>query len=195
MANTQMASSSTIADAAYLDDIKLASRKMVGAKRRAFQAEMAVKYCAGSPRQAEKIFGWGRQAVALGLNERRTGITCLSQQSAFGGDKLWEVKHPGVAEVLWALASAHSQQDPTFRTTLSFTRLTAAEALKQLRAQGFADEVLPCPSSMAEILNRNGYRLRPVVKAKPQKKSRKPMPSSATSGKRIVPQKGRPSSG
>jgi hypothetical protein len=35
---------------------------------------------------------------------------------------------------------------------------------------------------MAEVLNRNGYRLRPVLKAKPQKKSRKPMPSSTTSG-------------
>jgi hypothetical protein len=39
-----------------------------------------------------------------------------------------------------------------------------------LRAQGFADEVLPAPSTLAAILNRNGYRLRPVVKAKPQKK-------------------------
>jgi len=161
---------------------------MVGAKRRAFQAEMAVKYCAGSPRQAEKIFGWSRQAVTLGLHEQRTGITCLGAHSAFGGDKLWEEKHPKIAEALWALASAHSQQDPSFRTTISFTRLTAAEALKQLRAQGFADEVLPCPSTMAEVLNRNGYRLRPVVKAKPQKKSRKPMPSSPTSGKRTVPQ-------
>jgi hypothetical protein len=30
------------------------------------------------------------------------------------------------------LAELHSQQDPTFRTLLSYTRLTAAEALKQL---------------------------------------------------------------
>jgi hypothetical protein len=35
---------------------------------------------------------------------------------------------------------------------------------------------------MAEVLNRNGDRLRPVLKAKPQKKSRKPMPSSTPSG-------------
>jgi hypothetical protein len=116
------------------------------------------------------LFGWSRDAVELGLHEKRTGIVCLSAQSAVAGDKLWEEKHPDVANALWALAQAHSQQDPTFRTVLSFTRLSAKEALKQLRAQGFADEVLPSPSTMAEVLNRNGYRLRPVVKAKPQKK-------------------------
>ena len=44
------------------------------------------------------------------------------------------------------------------------------EALKQLRIQGFKENQLPSKSSMAEILNRMGYRLRKVVKAKPQKK-------------------------
>jgi len=111
----------------------------------------------------------GRRTVKVGLHEKRTGVVCLSTQSAFSGDKRWEEKHPVVAKALWALAQAHSQQDPTFQTTVSFTRLTAAEALKQLRAQGFAEEELPSASTMAEVLNRNGYRLRPVVKAKPQK--------------------------
>ena len=86
--------------------------------------------------------------------------------------------------VIPGLAEAHCQQDPTIRTVLSFTRLSAKEALQQLRAKGFAEEVLPSPSTMAEVLNRNGYRLRAVVKAKPQKKFRKPMPSSPTSRKR-----------
>jgi hypothetical protein len=108
-------------------------------------------------------------------------VVSLSAQSAFGGDTTWEEKHPAAA-VLWELADAHSQQDPTFRTTQSFTRLTAAEALRQLRARGIAEAELPSPSTMAEILNRNGYRLRPVLKAKPQKKSRKPMPCSTLSG-------------
>lgn len=170
----------SVPEAGHLNDLKLAASKMLGAKRRAFQAEMAVKYCAGSPRQAEVLFGWSRDAVELGLHEKRTGIVCLSAQSAVAGDKRWEEKHPEVANALWALAQAHSQQDPTFRTALSFTRLSAKEALVQLRAQGFAEEVLPSPSTMAEVLNRNGYRLRPVVKAKPQKKFRKPMPSSPT---------------
>ena len=180
-------------DASHLADLKLAASKMLGAERRAFQAAMALKYCAGSARQAEVVFGWSRRAVELGLHEARTGVICLSAQSAIAGDKLWEEKHPQVAKVLWTLAQSHSQQDPTFRTPLSFTRLTAAEALAQLRAQGFAEEVLPCASTMAQVLNRNGYRLRAVLKAKPQKKYQKPTPSLPTSTKRTTNPKRVPS--
>lgn len=75
-------------DAVHRDDLRLAAPNMLGAKRRAFQAAMALKYCAGSPRQAEAVFGWSRQAVELGLHEQRTGIVCLSAQSTFVGDKL-----------------------------------------------------------------------------------------------------------
>jgi hypothetical protein len=143
---------------------------MSGPERRAFQAAMTLKYCQGNARLAERVFGWGRDTVQLGLNEQRTGVICLGMQSAYGGDKLWEEKHPEAAQALWTLAELHSQQDPTFRTLLSYTRLTAAEALKQLRAQGFPEDQLPSPSTMAEVLNRNGYRLRKVLKAKPLKK-------------------------
>jgi hypothetical protein len=178
---------------AHIADIKLASSKMSRIDRRAFQAEMTLKYCAGNARRAEDLFGWSRDAVQLGLHEKRTGVVCLSAQSAFAGDKLWEEKHPAVANALWLLAQSQSQQDPSFRGPLSYTRLTAAEALRQLQAQGFSDELLPSPSTMAEVLNRNGYRLRPVLKAKPQKKSRKPTPSSPTSTPKIRAAKTRPS--
>lgn len=172
-------------EAGHRDDIKLAAAKMPRVERRAYQAAMALKYCGGSSRLAEIVFGWSREAVKLGLHEKRTGVVCLGVQAVCAGNKKWEQKHPQVANALWGLAQSHSQQDPTFRTSLSYTRLTAAQALKQLRAQGFAEAVLPSPSTMAEVLNRNGYRLRPVVKAKPQKKSRKQMPSSPTSLKRM----------
>lgn len=157
-------------DRSSIEDLKNAASKMSGAKRRAFQAEMTIKYCHGSARLAETIFGWNRHAVELGLHEKRTGITCIGTQKACSGNKLWEEKHPEVAAVLFELADAQTQQDPTFRTALSFTRLTAKEALNQLRSQGVAEDVLPSPRTMADVLNRNGYRLRPVVKAKPQKK-------------------------
>ena len=177
-----IAESKVSLEAEHVEDIRLASSKMTGADRRAFQAEMALKYCGGNARRAEDVFGWSRQAVKLGLHEQRTGIVCVGLHTFCCGAKLWEEKHPEVAQALWALAQSHSQQDPTFRTTLAFTRLTAEEAIKQLRGHGFADEVLPSRSCMSKVLNRNGYRLRPVVKAKPQKKSRKPTPSSPTSG-------------
>jgi Rhodopirellula transposase DDE domain len=153
-------------------DLRLAASQMSGPKRRAFEAEMAVKYCGGNPLRAETLFGWGRQTVALGLAERRTGILCLGAQSAFSGRKRWEERHPQVAEALRQLADAHAQQDPTFRTSLTYTRLTAQAAVQALREQGYSAEQLPAPSTMAEVLNRMGFRLRKVVKAKPQKKSK-----------------------
>lgn len=151
-------------------DIRLAASKMTGATRRAFEAEMTVKYCGGNARLAERMFGWGRHTVELGLAERRTGMLCLGAQSAFSGRQRWEDEHPHVAEALRQLADAHAQQDPTFRTPLAYTRLTAKGALEALRGQGYGEDQLPSPSTMAEVLNRMGFRLRKVVKAKPQKK-------------------------
>ena len=151
-------------------DLRLAASQLSGPKRRAFEAEMALKHCGGNPLLAETLFGWGRQTVALGLAERRTGILCLGAQSAFSGRKRWEERHPQVAEALRQLADAHAQQDPTFRTSLTYTRLTAQAAGKALREQGYSEEQLPSPSTMAEVLNRMGFRLRKVLKAKPQKK-------------------------
>ena len=156
--------------ASPIADLRLAASNMTGSKRRAFEAEMTLKYCAGNPLMAEAVLGWGRQTVALGLAERRTGIICLGAQSALSGRKRWEEQYPQVAQALRQLAEAHAQQDPTFRTSLTYTRLTAQAALNALREQGYSEDQLPSPTTMAEALNRTGFRLRKVVKAKPQKK-------------------------
>ena len=151
-------------------DIRFAAAQMSGAKRRAFQAEMTLKYCAGNARLAKTIFGWCLETVKVGLAEKRTGLICYGAQSAYSGRARWEDKHPEVAAVLIEIAEAHAQQDPTFKTTLAYTRLTAAAALQALRERGFSDEQLPSAVTMAQVLNRLGYRLRKVVKAKPVKK-------------------------
>jgi hypothetical protein len=135
-----------------------------------FQAEMTLKYCQGSARLAETLFGWSREAVEVGLAERRTGIVCVGAHSAWSGRKRWEEKYPEAASALRELAEGHAQQDPTFRTPLAYTRLTAKAAGDALRAQGIAESKLPASSTMAAVLNRMGYRLRTVLKAKPQKK-------------------------
>ena len=156
--------------ASQIADLRLAAAKMTGPTRRAFQAEMTVKHCQGNPLQAETVLGWGRHTVALGLSARRTGIICLGAQAAFSGRKRWEDQHPEIAAVLRQLADAQAQQDPTFRTTLAYTRLTAQAALEALGSHGYSAEQLPSPSTMAEGLNRLGFRLRKVLQAKPQKK-------------------------
>lgn len=164
-----------------IEDLRLAASKLLGVARRSFQAEMCLKYCGGSARLAETIFGWGRNNVELGLAEKRTGITCIGAQAAFGGNKSWEERYPEAAASLRAIAEAHAQQEPSFLTMIAYTRLTAKAASVQLRSLGYLDEQVPAPSTMALILNRMGYRLKPVVKAKPQKKSPKRMLSSTTS--------------
>jgi hypothetical protein len=96
-------------EAGHIEDIRLASTKMTGAERRAFQAAMAMKYCGGTARRAEDLFGWSRQAVQLGLHEQRSGMVCLGHHEFCCGAKLWEEKHPEVAQALWKLAASHSQ--------------------------------------------------------------------------------------
>ena len=108
--------------------------------------------------------------MALGLAEKRTGIICLGAQAAFSGRPRWEDEHPLAAAALWQLAESHAHQAPTLRTRLAYTRLTSQAALRELRHQGFAEAELPSPSTMANVLNRLGFRLRKVVQAKPQKK-------------------------
>jgi hypothetical protein len=143
---------------------------MTGATRRALEAEMTMQYCGGNARQAESVFGWGRHTAEVGLAERRTGIMCLGAQSTCSGRPRWEDAHPQVAEALQQQAEAYAQQDPMFRTLLASTRLTAKGALEGLRAQGYRDDQLPAPSTMAAVLNRLDFRLHKVIKAKPQKK-------------------------
>ena len=167
--------------ASQIDDLRLAASKMSGVVRRSYQAQMTLKYCGGNARMAERVFGWGRANIEVGLAEQRSGILCGGAQTGYSGSKRWEQKHPEAAAALRVLAEAHAQQDPTFESTVAYTRLTAKQALEQLRQQGFAPEQLPAPSTMAVILNRMGYRLQPVVKAKPQKNSPKQTLSLRTS--------------
>ena len=57
--------------------IKDAAQKLTGHRKRAFMAKVSEDYFDGSARKAETYLGWSRNAVQLGLHERRTGITCI----------------------------------------------------------------------------------------------------------------------
>ncbi len=115
-------------ETSHLEDLKFAAWKMQGSERRAFYAEMVLKYGRGIPRQGEKRFGWSRRTITLGLHEKCSGVVCLGVQEAFCGNKAWEEKHPEVATALRALAESHAQQDPSFRSALAYTRLTARKS-------------------------------------------------------------------
>jgi len=169
---------------ALTDDVvaslKTAAALLTGYSRRRFQAEMTLKYCDGSARRAERVFGWGRDAVHTGLNERRTGIRCLDAYHGRGRKKT-EDQCPAIAEHIHRLVEPTAQADPKFQTTLAYTRVTAEAVRNALIAQGDVTAQVPCRQTVGRMLNRLGYRLRAVLKARPEKKCPKPTPSSRTS--------------
>ena len=83
--------------------IKDAASKLTGAKRRAFQAQVTLDDLEGRARRAERVFGWGRNTVELGLHELWTGIVCLGNFSARGNKKT-EEKHVQLEQDIRALA-------------------------------------------------------------------------------------------
>ena len=98
--------------ASQREDLRFAAAQMTGAARRAFQAEMTLKYCHGSARFAETWLGWSREAVEVGLAEHRTGIVCVDAHAAWSGRKRWEEKYPEAASALREMAEAHAPAGP-----------------------------------------------------------------------------------
>jgi ABC-type transporter Mla subunit MlaD len=160
--------------------IQSAAKLLTGFRRRQFQAETAIKYCNGSAREAETTFGWGRAAVNTGINELRTGIRCLDAAHLRGRKKTEELC-PKIEDHVHRLVEPQAQADPKFQTTLAFTRITAKAVRDALKAEPEVQGFVPCRQTVGRLLNRLGYRLRRVLKARPEKKSQKPTRSSRTS--------------
>lgn len=171
------------------ETIRSAAQKLTGYRRRQFQAEVAEQYCDGNPRRAETVFGWGRDAVRLGLHERRTGLRCVDDYSSRGRRKT-EDKSPALVVAIRALVEPESQADPKFQTPLAYTRMTAKAVHERLTARATkTSEPVPAERTLHDILNRLGYRLRRVQKTKPQKNSRdrrdlRPSPAGSHAGRR-----------
>ena len=165
-----------------IESIQSAARLLTGHRRRRFQAETTLKYCNGSARKAETTFGWGRATVATGLHELRTGIRCLDAYHLRGRKKTEEL-YPELEEHVHRLVDPQAQADPKFQTALAFTRITARAVRDALKAQPELGDRVPGRQTVGRLLNRLGYRLRRVLKARPEKKFPRPTPSSTTSKK------------
>jgi len=152
------------------ETIRSAAAKLTGYRRRQFQAEMAVKYCDSSPRLAEKVFGWARDSVQTGLHEHRTGIRCVERFQERGRKRTEDVA-PAIVAAICRLVEPQAQIDPTFESPLAFTRVTAQAVRDELLKDPALTPHVPCRQTVGNILNRLDYRLRPVIKARPQKKS------------------------
>lgn len=150
--------------------IRSAARRLTGYQRRLFQAEVATELCVGDARQAERRFGWGRDTVATGLNELRSGMRCRENFAA-RGRKRSEQQDPQLAVDIRAIVEPHTYADPELKSTRRYTNLSAAEVRAALTRMGYQDDHLPSERTMRDILNRMSYRLKRIQKGRPLKKT------------------------
>src|SRR5687767_12519812 len=109
--------------------IRSAARRLKGHARRLFQAEVADALCQGSPRAAERRFGFDRNAVATGQHEARSGIRCAEHFAARARPKS-EVKDPRLAADVRAVVEPATQADPEVKSARRYTNLSAREVLE-----------------------------------------------------------------
>jgi hypothetical protein len=148
--------------------ILLAATLLTGHKRRRSQAEMANTYCGGSARRAETTFARGRDAVHTGLNELRSGIRCVEAFESRGRKATREL-HPALEDHLRRLVDPHARDGPKFQAPFACTRITARAVREALLAVPELAGKVPSRQTVGDVLNRLGYRLRRVLKARPQK--------------------------
>ena len=150
--------------------------------RRRAMGDVTVSLLGSKQRVAEEVFGWNRDTVKLGINELRTGVSCVNELSARQKPKT-EEKYPGMLNDIHAIMDPQSQAEPRLRTTLLYSNITAQAVFNALHENGWSDEELPTVRTISNILYRNNYRLRTVVKTKVQNKQRRSTRSSGTSGR------------
>ena len=151
--------------------IKEAVRRLKGYERREYQAQIALDYFQGNTRKTERAMGWGREALKVGMKEIETGIRCINRHKDAGRTRT-ENKIEKLSENIRALADPQTQADPSMKSgTLTYTRITAKATREALiKDKGYSEEELPCENTIGNILNRLGYNLKRVLKAKPAKK-------------------------
>jgi len=152
------------------DLIQDAVKRLKSYDRREYKAKIAIEYFGGSARKAEREMGWCRESVKVGIKEIKTGIRCINRYQDRGKKRI-EEKNRKLKEDIKSLADLHTQADPAVKTSLTYTRITSKAMRKALiKDKGYSDEELPSENTIGNILNRMGYNLKRVLKAKPVKK-------------------------
>ena len=150
--------------------IQDAVKRLKNYERRKYQGKIAIDYFEGSARKAEREMGWCRKAVKVGIKELETGIRCINRYQERGKKRV-EEENKKLKEDIKNLADLHTQADLAVKTSLTYTRITSKTMRKALiKDKGYSDEELPTENTIGNILNRMGYNLKRVLKAKPVKK-------------------------
>jgi hypothetical protein len=146
-------------------------------ERRAAMADATQTLLNGKARVAEDVFGWGRTTVELGANELRTGMVCVNDLSKRRKPKT-EEKYPKMLVDIRGIMDPKSHAQSHLRTRFSYTHMTASAVRTALIEKGWSTEVVPTVRTLSNLLNRQDYRRRRVVKTQVQKKRLLPTRSS-----------------
>jgi hypothetical protein len=140
-----------------------------GPDRRRYMADTIGSLGLGQ-RQAQLLFGWGRDTIRKAQHERRSGIAC-ADATCRRGRKPAEFHLPRLLDDITEVVRDHVQADPTFGTTRLYCRLSAPEVRRQLiQRKGYADGQLPSVQTITSKLDALGFRLTKVAKTRPKKK-------------------------
>ncbi len=139
---------------------KDAAKKLTGAKKRAFMAQVTSDYFEGAARKAETYLGWNRQAVILGQKEKQTGIVCKDNYQARGRKKT-ELVLPNIEADIKSLVDVQAQADPKLKSNFCYASISARAVREALELSSYEqDSQLPSRQTIGEILKRMGYLLK-----------------------------------
>jgi hypothetical protein len=156
---------------AIIDTLRSVAACVTGSARRSIQAWAAKTYCNGSPRHAETVFGWNRQAVASGIRESESPPAKSDTEQETRGRPSLEKTHVELVTQADKLLGTQSQVDPKFQTETLYTRMTG-ESLRAALAESLDIPIsrLPAPRTLRRLMNRRGFSLKKVRKTIPLKK-------------------------
>jgi hypothetical protein len=141
-----------------------------GTQRRQFQAAVVNALGIGAQLWVETTLGWNRVTVRKGQQELADHRPAMDQFH-LRGRKPVEHRLPALHADIRNHLEPNVQQDPTFRTTTLYRRVTATAVRKELaELDAYTDETLPSERTIGSILNHLGFLARKVFKSKPAKK-------------------------
>ncbi|GBU15253.1 hypothetical protein AwPolaro_06310 [Polaromonas sp.] len=151
--------------------------------RRQAMGDVTLALLDGKPRVAESVFGWSRSGVEMGIHEHRTGIACINDLSARVSPKT-EDKHPELLAEIQAIMVPKNNAEPSLRSSISAKKLR--ETLLQ---NGWSEQSLPTERTLSNLLNRQDYRARSVLKTKAKTKKPRAKPTPPPQHKDLAYQK------
>lgn len=149
-----------------------AARELRGSRRRMFLAKVCEVLCEGNVRKTEERFGWGRETVSKGIQERQAnGAVSHPTERERRERPRSEDKNPQLKMDIRLIVEPHTHSYPELKSSRQYTNYSAEEIRTDLVGMGYMLESLPSERTIRDILNRMNYRLKRIQKGKPLKKT------------------------